>query len=85
MALPSYISKLLERLIWVPIVEFLKTHGRMDSAQHGARVGRSTLSQFLGQQETILSLLENGDNGKVIYLDFSKAFDKVDLGSSWQS
>ena len=70
MALTSHISKLLERLIQFPTVEFLETRGRIDSTQHGVRAGRSTLSQLLDQQETILWLLEDGGHCKVIYLDF---------------
>ncbi len=38
----------------------------------------STLSQLLLQHDLVLSLLENGGNVDQVYLDFSKAFDKVD-------
>jgi hypothetical protein len=52
----------------------------MDYWQHGSRSGRSTLSQLLQHQDEILQALEDGNNIDVIYLDLSKAFDKVDHG-----
>ena len=47
-------------------------------SQHGFRAGRSCLSQLLSHLDKILSYLEQGLNVDTIYLDFSKAFDKVD-------
>ena len=43
-------------------------------------MGRSCLSQLLSHYEYILKQLEKGKNTDVIYLDFAKAFDKVDFG-----
>ena len=77
-SLTTHLSKVQERLIRAPMVDYLESHGLMDSTQHGARAGRSTLSQLLVQYDRVLRLLEDGDNCEVVYLDFSKAFDKVD-------
>ena len=52
----------------------------MDSNQHGSRAGRSTLLQLLEQQDEILCMLEEGSNVDMVYLDFSKAFNKCDYG-----
>ena len=52
----------------------------MDPKQHGSRSGRSTLSQLLQHQDETIDSLEDGDNIDSIYLDFSKAYDKVDHG-----
>ena len=79
-ALTSHLSKVFERVIRVQIMDYLESRGLLDGSQHGSRGGRSTLSQLLIQQEKLLSLLEDGDNVDLVYLDFSKAFDKVDLG-----
>ena len=49
-----------------------------NDSQHGFRAGRSCLSQLLEHYDTILSILEDGSNADVVYLDFTKAFDKVD-------
>jgi ribonuclease P/MRP protein subunit RPP40 len=78
-ALTSNCMKLMERVIHPRIMEHLERVGALDEAQHGARPGRSTLSQLLQQHEILLKLLENGDNVDIVYLDFSKAFDKVDI------
>jgi hypothetical protein len=47
--------------------------------QHGFRVGRSCLSQLVSHFDNIIHNLEQGHNVDVVYLDFSKAFDKVDF------
>ena len=52
--------------------------GLIDESQHGSISGRSTVTQFIQQQKDILDILENGDNLELIYLDFAKAYDKVD-------
>ena len=40
--------------------------------------GKSTQTQLLTQYQTLLDLLCYDDNVEVLYLDFSKAFDRVD-------
>ena len=40
----------------------------------------ATLSQLLQHQDDILKALESGYNLDCIYLDFAKAYDKVDHG-----
>ena len=77
-ALTPHLSKIMERVIRCHLVDYLESSGQMDPSQHGARGGRSTLSQLLEQYSKVLDLLEDGDNVDIIYLDFAKAFDKVD-------
>ena len=52
----------------------------MNENQHGFRAKRSCLSQLIAHYELILEALECNASVDVIYLDFSKAFDKVDHG-----
>ena len=52
----------------------------MDETNHGSRPGRSTLTQLLDQYDWTLETLLSGANVDLLYLDFSKAFDKVDFG-----
>ena len=53
----------------------------MNPKQHGFRSGRSCLSQLLEHHDKILlKELEKSNNVDVIYLDFAKAFDKIDHG-----
>ena len=62
------------------MVGFLESTKQMDPKQHGSRSRRSTLSQLLVHQDEILIALENGENIDAVYLDFLKAFDKMDYG-----
>ena len=52
----------------------------MDKSHLGSRKGRSTLSQLLVDHNKIIQMLEYGDNVDRIYLDFSNAFNKCDIG-----
>ena len=79
-ALTSHIAKTGERIIREQLVAYLESIDKMDNSQHGSRKGRSTLSQLLEHHDEIITMLENGENVDSIYLDFSKAFDKCDLG-----
>ena len=56
----------------------MNDHNLFNENQHGFRSGRSCLSQLLEQFDTILDIIEDNGNVDVIYLDFAKAFDKVD-------
>ena len=69
---------MFEKIVCKRIVNFLEENNLFNASQHGFRQGRSCLSQLLKHYDTILSYLERGINIDTIYLDFSKAFDKVD-------
>ena len=56
----------------------MNSNNLFNDSQHGFRSGRSCLSQLLEHFDTILSILDDGMNADVVYLDFAKAFDKVD-------
>ena len=79
-SLTSHVMKSGERVIRKGLVNFLGFTKQLDPKQHGSRSRRSTLSQFLVHQEEILLALENVENIDAIYLDFLKAFDKMDFG-----
>ena len=61
-------------------MDYLESTSKMDDRQHGSRAGRGCLTQLLAQYDDILDKLQDGDNVDQIYLDFEKAFDKVDHG-----
>ena len=77
-ALTSHIIKIYEKVIRKRLTDYLKSIDGLNKNQHGFRSGRSCLTQLLAHYDTIISLLEEGYNVDVIYLDFAKAFDKVD-------
>ena len=78
-ALTSHLVKIFEKVIRKHIVKHLEANSSFNPSQHGFRSGRSCLSQLLTHYEMILSQLEEGHNVDVIYLDFAKAFDKLDF------
>ena len=78
-ALTSNIIKIFERVIRSQLVEYLETNQLITNNQYGFRKGRSCVSELLAHYEDILSNINSRNAGTdVIYLDFSKAFDKVD-------
>ena len=61
-------------------MDFLETNEIIDLGQHRSRTGRSTLSQLLQHHFNIIQGLYDGSNRVVVYVDFSKSFDKVEHG-----
>ena len=77
----SHIIKLFERVIRRALVKHLEENGFMAPGQQGFRALRSTLTQLLAHWDSILDGLLSGVHGvDSVYLDFAKAFDKVDHG-----
>ena len=74
------ICKVLERIIRKQICFFLDQNGCFNSTQHGFRSGRSCISALLDVFDNIMHMLDNYSSVDMVYLDFSKAFDKVDHG-----
>ena len=79
-SLTSHIIKTMERIIRKSLVGHLEFYQKLNPSQHGFRNQRSCLSQLLEHHDKILGYLEDENNVDSIYLDFSKAFDKVDIG-----
>ena len=77
-SLTSHIIKVFERIIRKALVEYLQEHDLLPENQHGFISGRSTLSQLLIHIEDAIRAYEEGKATDTVYLDFSKAFDKVD-------
>ena len=83
-ALTSHLIKIFEKVVRCALVKFIEENDLMNPNQHGFRAGHSCLSQLLQHHDRITQLLEEGWNADVIYLDFSKAFDKLDIGITLQ-
>ena len=77
-SLTSHIIKIFERVLRQRIVHFLESNGLLCTQQHGFRSGHSCLTQLLHHFDEILQNFLNGDETDCIYLDYAKAFDKVD-------
>ena len=79
-ALTSLLKKIFEKVIRKHLVSFMEEHQMFNHSQHVFRSGRSCLSQLLAHFDHIAHLLEQGKSVDVNYLDFAKAFNKVDIG-----
>ena len=41
--------------------------------------GKSTMTQLLCQIDTVLDMIKDGDNCEIVFLDFAKAYVKIDF------
>ena len=78
-SLTSVICKVLERIIR-KVFSFLDQKGCLNNTQHVFMPGRSCLSALLDVFDNIMHMLDSNSSVDMVYLDFSKAFDKVDHG-----
>ena len=74
----SHIVKIFGRVLKKKLVDSLEVNALIAGSQHGFRACRSTLSQLLAHINSILCGWLEGLYSDCIYLDFAKAFDKVD-------
>jgi hypothetical protein len=77
-SLTSHIIKLFERIVRKKLVEYCVDNNIIVAEQYGFCSGKSCTTQLISHFERILEILDCNANADVIYLDFSKAFDKVD-------
>ena len=79
-SLTSTIIKVFERIIRKQVIAFMNRQGHLNNTQHGFRSSRSCLSALLDVFDDLMHMLSSDTTVDMIYLDFSKAFDKVDHG-----
>ena len=77
-SLTAHLIKIFERVLRVKIVHYIETSNILSNEQYGFRQGRSCMSQLINHYENLISILEENDNADSLYIDMSKAFDKVD-------
>ena len=76
-SLTSIPCKLMESVMKDEILDFLLRHNLLNNTQHGFLPNKSCTTNLLQFMEKITDLFDNSIPVDVIYLDFSKAFDKV--------
>ena len=77
-SLTSHIVKIYERILRKKMVIHMEHNDLFCQSQHGFRSGKSCLTQLLHHLDDIIDSLMSGDDVDAIYLDYAKAFDKVD-------
>ena len=76
-SLTSVPCKLMESIIRDNVVDHLLLNQLIKSSQHGFMKHKSCTTNLLEFLENVTKMVDNGDPVDIIYLDFSKAFDKV--------
>ena len=71
-------SKILERLMYNRLIEYINENKLLYKYQFGFQKGKSTYMAVLTLVDKISEALNNGDYVIGVFLDFSKAFDTVD-------
>ena len=72
------LSKLMEKLIYNKLEEFLIRYNILFKSQYGFRKGCNTTHATLDFLKTVEQSLENGNLAMGIFIDLSKAFDTLD-------
>ena len=76
-SLTSIIIKLMESIIYDQLIKFLNEHQLIPIEQHGFLPGKSIQSNLLCCLSDWTKENDGGNSLDVLYLDFSKAFDRV--------
>ena len=70
-------SKVFERLIYDKLYTFLISNNLLTDRNSGFRSGDGTLYQLLAMSHELHEALDNGHAMCIVFMDMSKAFDKV--------
>ena len=76
-ALTELLVRVLEKLLQNIMERHAEKYGLFSEEQHGFRKKRSTISNILKCQQKILEERSQGKTVDTVFLDLSKAFDKV--------
>ena len=71
------LSKILEKIVFIRLYNFLLEIGCLNLLQSGFHPGDSTVNQLIYLVHQIYQAVEDGKEVRMVFLDISKAFDKV--------
>ena len=71
------IGKLLEKIIFARLTNFIQKYSILFKRQHGFQTGKSTEHAHIDIQNSILNSLEKKETPCCLFFDFAKAFDTV--------
>ena len=72
-----YFSKLLEKVMYVRLYNYVTAKGILYKSQHGFQHGHSTLMSLLTVQDNIASAIDRNEYAIGVFVDVAKAFDSV--------
>ncbi|VEN44679.1 unnamed protein product [Callosobruchus maculatus] len=76
-SLTPLVAKLVEKIITSKLLHFSLSNNLFNSNQHGFLPGRSIITNLLNCVNDWTKLSDDGIPTDVVYIDFSRAFDKV--------
>ena len=76
-SLTPILSKVFERLVSVRLGHFMEGRGVLPTTQFAYRKGLGTCDALLCVANTLQSVLEMGQDARIVQIDFSAAFDRV--------
>ena len=76
-SLTSVPCKLMERVVRDTIMDHMEQNNLFSPYQHGFIPGKSCITQLLEILEEITDALDQGYDIDIIYVDYTKAFDKI--------
>ena len=82
-SLLSCISKLMERMVQARLQDFLERNNLLHPSQAGFRKGRSTNEQITRLTQHLVDGLQRRERSITVYVDFTKAYDKVWRDNLW--
>ena len=77
-ALLSILSKVLEKVVFRQVVEYMEGNSLIHPSHHGSRAKHITCTAVIEMFDTWAESVERGDMAGVMMLDLSAAFDLVD-------
>ena len=77
-ALLNIMSKILERAVYLQLVEYLDSNQLLHPNHHGSRRAHSTCTALLQMYDTWVQAVDDGNMAGVMMIDLSAAFDMVD-------
>ena len=79
-ALLPIFSKVLERAIFLQLIQYLDSNSILHPNHHGSRKGHSTTTALLQMYDSWVKAVDEGEMAGVMMIDLSAAFDMVDHG-----
>ena len=71
-------SKILERIVFKQVVEYLESNSLLHPSHHGSRSKHSTCTALIEMYDTWINSVEQHEMSGVMMIDLSAAFDLVD-------
>ena len=77
-AMLSILSKIMEKVVFIQIIEYMESNKLVHPFHHGFRANHSTATALIEMYDSWVETIERGQYAAACFLDLSAAFDVVD-------